>query len=65
MLGVSSKVDELQERCKKLQEMCLARYEAGEKSQAFNQFQDKFNNVSIAPMKSCFLNISEFQLQVL
>ena len=44
--GVSRKVDELQERCVKLQDMCLARYEAGERSQAFNQFQDKFNNVS-------------------
>jgi hypothetical protein len=45
MAGVRAKVAELEERCSKLQDMCLARYEAGERSQAFNQFQDKFNNV--------------------
>ena len=39
-------VDLLQERCKKLEDMCKARYEAGEKSQAYNQFMDKYNNVS-------------------
>jgi len=44
--GVKAKLQELQDRCAKLQDMCLARYEAGERSQAFNQFQDKFNNLA-------------------
>ena len=36
----------LQERCVKLEDLCKARYEAGEKSQAYSQFQDKYNAVS-------------------
>ncbi len=37
---------ELQERVKALEEKCKFRYEAGEKSPAYNQFDEKYNLVS-------------------
>merc|ERR1712142_1104480 len=41
--GVNNIVTNIQELCTKLEELCKARYEAGEKSQAYNQFQEKLN----------------------
>ena len=37
---------ELQERVEKLENMCKAKYEAGEKSQAYQQFTEKYSTVS-------------------
>jgi len=39
-------VDELQERSTRLENMCMARYEAGEQSRAYNEFKDRYNTVS-------------------
>ena len=42
-----SQVDELQERSSRLENMCMARYEAGEQSRAYNEFKDRYNSVSL------------------
>jgi len=61
----------LQDRCVKLEEQCKARYEAGERSEAFNQFMDKFNNVNtildkIANLMHCVIvSCSEIQLKTI
>ena len=47
MQGVVKTYDELQEVVKKLQDMCLARYEAGARSQQYNQFWDICNKVGV------------------
>lgn len=44
--GVVAKMDELQSRSASMEEMCKARYEASERSQAYHDCQDRFNAVS-------------------
>ena len=46
MLFFVWQVTELQERVEKLENMCKAKYEAGEKSQAYQQFTEKYSTVS-------------------
>jgi len=44
--GVKAMVDKLQERCIKLDEQCKARYEAGQRNDAFDKFMEKFNQLN-------------------
>ena len=46
MAVICLQVDELQERSTRLENMCMARYEAGEQSRAYNEFKDRYNTVS-------------------
>ena len=48
MAGVKRQHDALQSKVTSLQDKCTARYEAGEKSQAYNQFKDQCRQVRLS-----------------
>ena len=52
----SFQVTLLESRSAALEELCKARFEAGERSLALNQFLDKYNSVSVKIYLRCTLS---------